>query len=51
MAGRGWGETHLVPYIWDTGYMVHCQFYIMLRLRGGKWTNLQQIEFFSQYQD
>ena len=38
------GETHLVHYIWDTEYLVRCQFYILQGLRGGKWRNLYQIE-------
>ena len=40
MEGEGWGETHFVPYIWDKEYLVHCQFYILQGLRGGKWINL-----------
>ena len=38
------GETHLVPYIWDTEYLVHWQFYTLQGLRGEKLINLYNIE-------
>ena len=44
MGGGAWDETHLVPYNWDTEYLMHCQFYILQDLRGGKWINLYQTE-------
>ena len=44
MRVESWDEIHLVPYIWDTEYLVHCQFYIFQGLRGGKLINLYQIE-------
>ena len=37
-------KTHLVPYIWDTEYLVCCYFYILQSLRGGKWIDLYQID-------
>ena len=42
--GGVWGDSRLVPYIWDTEDLVHCQFYISQGLRGVKWTNLYQID-------
>ena len=42
--GRWGGETHLVPYIWDTEYLVHWQFNILQGLRGEKSINLYNTE-------